>query len=123
MANKQANPGPTGGQQRLDTLEEAQALQGSAVDVITPPAGTDLVKVRVRAGRVMVGRTLLRNAIGEHVGTEDKFAEKGDVIDMRRADVERLLARSFDGYPSHDGQPGKFAKVVNDSPIELVQAL
>lgn len=83
---------------------------------------SDTVKVRVKQGRILIGRERVKLNTGRDNDFEtlDKFATKGDVIEMGRAEAEKLLARAFDGYPGPDGCPGKMSGVVRDSPIELV---
>lgn len=80
----------------------------------------ETVKVRVIAGRVLIKREFKKNDAGVVVDSVDSYAKVGDIIDMPREEAESLLKRSFDGYPSRDGTPGKMPGTVGDSPIELV---
>lgn len=91
-------------------MAEAQANQ--------QPKKSDLVKVRVKSGRILI--TDPDHKGPGRAGTTDLYAEAGEVIDMPRAQAEKLAGRSFDGYPSQDGTPGKFPGLVKDAPIEII---
>lgn len=100
---------------------EAQPAQPRAQEAA--PSGT--VKVRIKHGRLLVGRTPAKfgpkGELLEESGDE-RYAEAGEIVDVPRKWAEKLLARQFDGYPSKttNGAPGIEPGIVRDSPIELV---
>lgn len=83
------------------------------------------VKVRVKHGRLLVGRTPPKfNASGQIVeeSGDERYAEVGEVVEVSRKWAETLLKREFDGYPSTftNGAPGVVPGTIRDCPIELV---
>jgi len=94
--------------------------QASAAQAPAPNKESDTVKCRVKHGRVLVGREVVRGPTGEKIDTTEHYASTGDIIEIPRAEAKRLAERSFEGYPSPDGQPGKLPGTVQDSPIEIL---
>lgn len=128
------NPSPTDGQPTPPAADgsgtDTTIATTAAPPVGTPaPTGRPTVRVRVKSGRILVQRRrIFDDAVDERgkivgkvqVGTEDVYKNQGEIFDMDAEEAAKLLKRSFEGYPSLDGQPGKQPGIVSDSPIELV---
>lgn len=88
-------------------------------------APSSTVKVRVKHGRLLVGRIPAKfgpqgNQIEESQG--ERYAEEGEIVEVDRRWAEKLMARQFDGYPSRfaNGAPGQEPGTIRDCPIEIV---
>src|SRR5690349_3070254 len=88
-------------------------------------AKSNTVKVRVKHGRVLLGRSAPKfgtSGVLIEESHDERYAEVGEIIEVERSWAERLLKREFDGYPSRNtnGSPGQDPGTIRDCPIEIV---
>jgi len=88
-------------------------------------APSTTVKVRIKTGRLLVGRVPAKfNAQGQQIeeSQAERYAEEGEVVEVERKWAEKLTGRQFDGYPSKfaNGAPGMDPGIIRDCPIEII---
>ena len=86
-------------------------------------ADDDTVLIRLKTGRLLLGRKKVDEHVNGDAILEDIYLEAGKTARVPRRWAEKLAKRQIESYPSN-GSPGTFGLVpamVLDSPIEIIE--
>jgi hypothetical protein len=85
------------------------------------PKKTDMVTIRLKHGRLLLGRDVVGKYPNGDPIYEEKYIEAGQTAEVPRAWAEKTAGRVLEGYPGEKANSvGVVPGLIKDSPIEIL---